>query len=465
MAIKNLSEEQIKEMCKMYAEDKKSSTEIASVYNVNSETIRKWIKRSGVKMRTSGESMSAGLNHNFFEIIDNENKAYWLGFLLADGCIGLSCGTRRSIRMFLSNKDENSIYDFSKDIEYKGKLRFDKVKNQTGICFNSQKFADHLISKGYIDWKNGNPRILDHIPCNIFNHFVRGFFDGDGCITFRQRTDRPSKSYTITFAADHNHFDCLDKLESCISEYAGISKNGPKRRSTGTVIVWTGNRQVSCLGKWLYDNASIFMDRKKEKFDQLNGGCDFDFKDIQIVKINDDSYINFYNLYHYMGTGGRRGFTIGSYFNSKLIASCTFGSITRKEIAVRKGVRHDKMMELVRFCIHPNYHKKNFASWFMAKCIKIFKDQYRHIDMLVSFADTTEGHEGTIYKATNWEFDGKTGKSYHYEDKEGNKIHKKTIFDTAKKNGMKENQYYKDNNLIKVIHEPKNRFFFNLRSK
>lgn len=465
MAQKALTEEQITKACHLYEDEKMTSTQIAKIFNVNSETIRKWMKLKGIKMRTSGQSMSSGLNHDYFNIIDSERKAYWLGFILADGCIGKSCGTRRSLRFYLAEKDKNSIHEFASDIEFGGKLRIDKTKNQVGICFNSPILTRDLIDYGVLDWKrNGDSRILRNIPNNLFNHFVRGFFDGDGSIIVRQRSDRPSKSYTVTFAADHNQIECMNILEKMIAKEVGLSINGSKKRSTGVSLRWNGNKQIKKLGEWLYSDANIYMERKKDRFDALNGGCDFEFNQVVIIDgISDSDYVPFYDKYHYMGTGGRRGLTIGAMLDSKLIASCTFGPITRKEIAIRKGVDSKEMRELVRFCIHPNYHKKNFASWFMGKCIKLFRKNYKDVTMLVSFADSTEGHEGIIYKATNWEYDGITGKSYHYENEDGKKIHKKTVFDTAKKLGMKEVAYYKENGLTKVKHEPKHRYFFKLR--
>lgn len=61
--------------------------------------------------------------------------------------------------------------------------------------------------------------------------------------------------------------------------------------------------------------------------------------------------------------------------------------------------------------------------------------------MIVSFADTTIGHTGTIYKASNFKLDGITSGSHYYVSKTGFIMHKKTLYNRAVKMGMTEKEF------------------------
>lgn len=63
-----------------------------------------------------------------------------------------------------------------------------------------------------------------------------------------------------------------------------------------------------------------------------------------------------------------------------------------------------KLIELKRFVLAPNA-EKNLASYFMAKCIKYIKSNYK-IHSILSYADPNFGHIGTIYKASNFKYFG-----------------------------------------------------------
>jgi hypothetical protein len=75
--------------------------------------------------------------------------------------------------------------------------------------------------------------------------------------------------------------------------------------------------------------------------------------------------------------------------------------------------------------VHPDFHVKNLP-------IGSYEALNPRIKLIISFADTTMGHDGTVYKASNWTFDSCTGKSY-YEDKRGAMMHKKTTYGLAKR--------------------------------
>lgn len=173
---------------------------------------------------------------------------------------------------------------------------------------------------------------------------------------------------------------------------------------------------------------------------------DFNFDDCYISSINPVVANKFFNKYHYLSKG-RSGVAIGCMLNKKLIAACIFTSITRKQAANRLKVQPNEIVELHRLCIHPTYHKRNFASWFLAKVIKYIP---QNVKLIIAYSDLGAGHEGTVYKAAGWQYDGKTKPSYWYVDSEGRRYYKKSVWDQAKRLGLKERQYAAANGLYRI---------------
>lgn len=189
----------------------------------------------------------------------------------------------------------------------------------------------------------------------------------------------------------------------------------------------------------------------------------YNFEDLEIAEIDTKQARVFYGMHHYLPSISKFGIHYGAFLDDELIAAITFSKPIRLESAKRIGLKTNELKELSRFCIHPSYQQKNLASWFISRTIKFLKTKDEYIKCLISFADTTMGHTGTIYKASNWMFDGETKPSYHWVTSDGYLAHKKTIWDRAKKMGMKEFEYARENEYSKIPSKPKRRYLYWLR--
>ena len=187
----------------------------------------------------------------------------------------------------------------------------------------------------------------------------------------------------------------------------------------------------------------------------------FRFDDIQLLTPTIERARRFYAKYHYMGLTKRHGIVLGAYYQQQMVACATVDTLTRSEMATKQKLEPNQVRELARFCIHPDYHVKNLASWFLAKVVKMVRTEMPNIKLLISFADSTVGHDGSIYLAGNWKYDGDTSPSYHYV-KGDEKLHKKTLFNRAVAAGMKEKAYALANGYARVLHKPKKRFLLSL---
>ena len=102
---------------------------------------------------------------------------------------------------------------------------------------------------------------------------------------------------------------------------------------------------------------------------------------------------------------------------------------------------------------------KNAESWFIARCLKLLRRDKPHIKAVISFSDLTEGHSGTIYKATNAFQCGQTGKATFFVDQTGRLRHPRQNGVNITKDMAKEKGWHP------VVRGSKNRFIYILGSK
>lgn len=137
------------------------------------------------------------------------------------------------------------------------------------------------------------------------------------------------------------------------------------------------------------------------------------FKSYKILKLNraaNSKISNFIKRNHYsksVSRGNKYVFTL--LIAGKLRGVATFGTPVGRRCQEMYSTGKGEILECKRFCLAPRA-PKNTASWFMAKCIKQLKRQ-SNIETVLSYADPEAGHEGTMYKASNFVYRGLQGKA------------------------------------------------------
>jgi hypothetical protein len=105
------------------------------------------------------------------------------------------------------------------------------------------------------------------IPENLQNHFMRGIFDGDGCISLR--TDKRNGSQWGQFNICSGSYDFINEYYGKLIFYCNLSSKNKIRCLKGTyyVVDWGGLYDVENIYNFLYKDATVFLNRKKETFD------------------------------------------------------------------------------------------------------------------------------------------------------------------------------------------------------
>lgn len=179
------------------------------------------------------------------------------------------------------------------------------------------------------------------------------------------------------------------------------------------------------------------LDRLKLKLGVPIESIEFDIKDAQVRSITHQTASDFLNRYHYLNKS-RGGTSLGAFYRDTLIGCVVYSNLGRQNTGFTDAV------ELSRLCIHPSYHKKNFASWLISKSMKLITAK-----TIVSYADTTVGHTGTIYKAANFTLHHTVPSDYWYIDTNGYVMHKKTLYNRAVNLGMTETAFAEQHNYSK----------------
>lgn len=392
----------------------------------------------------------------------------------------------------LKNKDSLILSRKAKSNKIK-KLFFDKfgaICNYCGITDKSILTIDHVNNNGKHDRKNRgpnwklrflkNPESIDYsqyqILCRNCN-CGKAIKDGVNlrpkapvgqfklCPTCSINKD---ESEFHLYGARGYYYECntcvsnrkISTKKECFSLFGGLCincgesdfqklnidhkiNNGSFRRKLGERSGTSTYRKITS-GEYEKEDFDLLCwncNIKKYHSSRINQPVeDFNFKDLIICELtNKDLIKKFLNAYHYSGYGREPTLVVGCYLKDRLIGLVKYSHPVRQEVAVKSGYEFGNMLELDRFCIDDKYHKKNFSSFLISSSIKKVRSM-SHIKCLVSFADPYYGHDGTIYKASNWVYEGETRRSYFYESPSGDNIHKKTIYNWAKSKQMTESE-------------------------
>lgn len=164
---------------------------------------------------------------------------------------------------------------------------------------------------------------------------------------------------------------------------------------------------------------------------------------------------------HYTQAFGKATLICGMWRDDKLVGVITFGQPSGRLVASSLGETEQTCFEFLRMVVLDD--EPTSRTYFMGRAIKILRQKFPKVKKLVTYADQTQGHDGTVYKAGSWKYHGKTAKKYHYVIN-GRRYNKRLIWDWAKKVGLTEKQFVdKDSNIDKIIEQPKLRFIKDIR--
>lgn len=255
------------EIIKLFDTGNYTFKEIAKDFNVSPQSIRNLLNKKGRYSKSPNEvSRKYTINQNYFDDLDNQDKYYILGLLFSDGC-----NLPKDNKIVLSLKTEdgylleemNKLLDHNKPlykIEPKIFTQKGKQYNSSGhykLTIVSSKISKRLQDLGIIPNKSLITKFPSYIPKNMIRHFIRGYFDGDGCA-----------SKGVSFVGT---FDFINGIKTTFENSLEINHNKIVKHCKSSVFYYRLSKKsdLKIMYQYLYKDANLFLKRKKEKVYEL----------------------------------------------------------------------------------------------------------------------------------------------------------------------------------------------------
>lgn len=272
---KILTPEEIEKLKSLYQQGQsvaKITTEL-STKGLTENTIIDFLEENGVAIHKRGKQTNIK-HEDFFERIDSEEKAYILGLLITDGYVvypqrntthnphwGITLETKDK---YILERIKELVGSNVKIVD-RTRNRSDLPNRKTPITFESQliitssKMVEDLKKYGIVPRKTFTVGLTE-LDESLMPHLIRGIFDGDGCIS----------GNSISFVGN---IHVISKLQNYLKSTLGIRRNKIHERinkEKGYVSSYTfsfsSQIDVSKFYHYIYDNATIYLSRKKDKF-------------------------------------------------------------------------------------------------------------------------------------------------------------------------------------------------------
>mgnify|MGYP001610872498 CR=1 FL=1 len=262
---------QIEEMCHLYLTGE-SGASLGRAFGISTPAVFGFLERRHIELRHDlGGPRRYTCDHRFFQTIDTESKAYWLGFLAADGTV-----TNRDVHLQLAACDTEHVSRFRDALQATHPIR--PVNNHgypaTIMTISSQEMIHDLANHNVVPRKTHILRLPTLSP-EMLRHYLRGYIDGDGTFTRSRirRKDRPGLQYQV-----HSRFSLpgnvtfLVQVQQMLMRFCGVSatkiflQRAHFSQNIG-ILAYGGTRQVRTIFDWLYHDATVWLPRKRERFE------------------------------------------------------------------------------------------------------------------------------------------------------------------------------------------------------
>lgn len=304
-------------------------SKIAAHYQISNATVKKTLLRAGTPIRTSDENNLATSKANtpnaeFFDEIATEEQAYWLGFICADGSNDPRPRRYRlSIQLALCDKPHLQKFAdlFNGKVGERTQTRESGERTTTAVYYlDSRYLTRSLAAQGVVQNKTYSPYmhlIPQGIDRSLLHHFVRGFIDGDGW-AMEQMASR--RSVRIGLAADIDLVGWLREYwwrELAVAWPSLTHKSSAHDRFYS--VHWQHPLDTQKIYRWLYRDATVYLERKRSIFDTYWG-----YRDTSLYRgVGWDKKARKWTVAVY--PGGRAGKTIGGgVFADEEIAARTY---------------------------------------------------------------------------------------------------------------------------------------------
>lgn len=239
--------------------------DLTKVLNRTRGAIQIKLKRLGYT-KNKYELTKRNFNKSFFNCIDTEEKAYWLGFIFADGCIYIKDQNSKALKITLQIGDIDFLRKFINSIEGNfdvkeiQKFSYGKVRKFCEVYFKCKEMVTDL--EKYTTPNKTNTVKMPDIPIELERHFLRGFADGDGSFYCGKKSNR--KSFEIV----SNSPKMLEDIRNILMKN-NINSNIYKKQNGNLKLGIYNFKDLKKIHNYFYNNCNIYMERKYIKSQKI----------------------------------------------------------------------------------------------------------------------------------------------------------------------------------------------------
>lgn len=266
-----ISESEVKQSITLYQKGY-SAAAICKEIGYTPHTILKALRESDIKIRgTMGYCKP--WNEHYFQNIDTEKQAYFLGYLMADGNVSIRRKSQPAISLELQEQDKYILDILKSELQTDNNVRLScKGRTTYMLRVHSNLMADDLQKYGVIPSKTGKEQFpLSMLKDDLVHHFIRGFFDGDGWFSISYHENVPKMA--IGFA---KNVQMLTDIRNYLHEQLNVTLvkiHDYNDRTKGYIgygmLMFSKRQNVLDIGSFMYTGATIFLDRKRKVYEKM----------------------------------------------------------------------------------------------------------------------------------------------------------------------------------------------------
>lgn len=174
---KNLNPDIEKKICDRYTAGGVSITSLAKEFSYSTYLIKNILEKNHIEIHKF-RPLNYNLKDDYFEIIDSEAKAYYLGFIFSDGSV-----SERTLQIEIHEKDIDILDKLKKELNSNATISRRNNRQTVTLSIVSRKMVEDLNRYGIVKNKTYVTKGLPNIPRQYVKDFLRGLLDGDGWLS------------------------------------------------------------------------------------------------------------------------------------------------------------------------------------------------------------------------------------------------------------------------------------------
>lgn len=253
------TDEQVAYIIDKYVNENYSLKQLGKEFGCSYGTIRNLLNKHHIASR--GNKQGYPRNEFYFNKIDTPEKAYWLGFLYADGCthngsseVSIQLTDKEHIEKF-----KQAIGAINHKIVEIHDTRWENAKTLYMFSIKDKQLHADLCKWGCVPNKTFLINKIPNIPRDYVSHFLRGYFDGDGSLHYLKSTN----NFRISFTCGSVEF--LEDIQKELGTSLSIRN---EKGTNSNYLQISGRHQVERILNYLYKDSteSARLDRKYDLY-------------------------------------------------------------------------------------------------------------------------------------------------------------------------------------------------------